>query len=97
MSLRRIVIVSRETHVTELAQQVGREIFVADDPNEALEIVETVDPNLILFDYRFSPGHIRDFHELAHKNSIDIPPIVAIGDDEHTDLSLEFKQTGAYD
>ena len=97
MSLRRIVIVSRETHVTELAQQVGQEIFVADDPNEALEIVGTVDPNLILFDYRFSPGHIRDFHELAHKNSIDIPPIVAIGDDEHTDLSLEFKQTGAYD
>lgn len=97
MSLRRIVIVSREAHVTELAQQVGQEIFVADDPTEALDIVETVDPNLILFDYRFSPGHIREFHELAHKNSIDVPPIVAIGDDEHTDLSSEFKRTGAYD
>jgi DNA-binding NtrC family response regulator len=97
MSLRRIVIVSKEAHVTQLAQQVGQEVFVADDPAEALDIVETVGPNLILFDHRFSPGHLQEFYELAHKNSIEVPPVVVVGDDEHTDLSSEFKRTGAYD
>ena len=97
MSLRRIVIVSKEAHITQLAQQVGQEVFVADDPAEALDIVETVGPNLILFDHRFSPAHLREFHEMAHKNSIDVPPVVTVGDDEHTDLTVEFKSTGAYD
>jgi len=98
MSLRRIVVISKEAQVTQLAQQVGQEIFVADDPAEALDIVETVGPNLILFDHRFSPGHIHEFHEMAYKNSTDIPPIVAVGNDENDiDLSAEFKRTGAYD
>ncbi len=98
MSLRRIVVVSKEAQVRQLAQQVGQEIFVADDPAEALDIVETVGPNLILFDHRFSPAHIHEFHDAAYKNSIDVPPIVAVGNDENDiDLSVEFKRTGAYD
>ena len=98
MSLRRIVVVSKEAQVTQLAQQVGQEIFVADDPAEALDIVKTVEPNLILFDYRFGPGHIHEFHEMADKNAIDIPPIVVVGNDENDiGLSEEFKRTGAYD
>ncbi len=98
MSLRRIVVVSKEAQVTQLAQQVGQEIFVADDPAEALDIVKTVGPNLILFDHRFSPVHIHEFHEMAHKHSIDPPPIVAVGVDESDiGLSEEFKQAGAYD
>jgi len=98
MSIRRIVVVSKEAQVTQLAQQVGQEIFVADDPAEALDIVETVGPNLILFDHRFSPGHIHEFREMAYKNSTDPPPIVAVGVDESDiGLSEEFKQAGAYD
>jgi len=98
MSLRRIVVVSKEAQVTQLAQQVGREIFVADDPAEALDIVKTVEPNLILFDRCFGPGHICEFKETSHKHSIDPPPIVAVGDDESDiGLSEEFKQAGAYD
>ena len=98
MSLRRIVVISKEAQVTQLAQQVGREIFVADDPAEALDIVKTVEPNLILFDYRFGPAHICEFKETSHKHSIDPPPIVAVGDDESdVGLSEEFKQVGAYD
>ena len=98
MSLRRIVVVSKEAQVRQLAQQVGQEIFVADDPAEALDIVETVGPNLILFDHRFSPAHIHEFLDTAYKNSIDIPPVVAVGNDEEdSDLSAEFKRTGAYD
>ena len=98
MSLRRIVVVSKEAPVKQLAQKVGQEIFVADDPAEALDIVETVGPNLILFDHRFCPSHIHEFHDMAHRNSIVIPPVVAVGNDENdVDLSAEFKRTGAYD
>ena len=98
MSIRRIVVVSKEAQVTQLAQQVGQEIFVADDPAEALDIVKTVEPNLILFDHRFGPNHIREFYEMSHKHSIDPPPIVAVGDDESDiNLSEEFKRTGACD
>jgi len=98
MSLRRIVVVSKEAQVKQLAQEVGQEIFVADDPAEALDIVETVGPNLILFDHRFGPRHIHEFHDTAYKNSIVIPPVVAVGNDENdVDLSAEFKRTGAYD
>ncbi len=98
MSLRRIVVVSKEAQVTQLAQQVGREIFVADDPAEALDIVKTVEPNLILFDHRFGPGHICEFKETSLKRSIDPPPIIAVGTDESdVNLSEEFKRTGVYD
>jgi len=98
MSLRRIVVVSREAQVKQLAQEVGQEIFVADDAAEALDIVETVSPSLILFDHRFTPAHIHEFHDVAYRNSIDVPPIVAVGNDEEdSDLSVEFKRTGAYD
>jgi two-component system response regulator HydG len=98
MSLRRIVVISKEAQVTQLAQQVGQEIFVADDLAEALDIVKTVEPNLILFDHRFGPSHICEFKDTAHKHSIDPPPIVVVGADESDlNLSEEFKRTGAYD
>ena len=98
MTLRRIVIVSKQTQLNKLAQKNCQEVFVADDPAEALDIAKTVGPNLILFDQRFSPHHIREFRDAADENSIDIPPIVAVGSDEsNIDLSEEFIQNGAYD
>jgi len=98
MSLRRIVIVSREAQLKQLAQKFGQEIFVADDLAEALDIIETVGPNLVLVDNQFSPGRINEFHEVAYKNSIDVPPVVVVGNDEiDVDLSEEFKRIGAYD
>jgi len=112
MSLRRIVVVSKEAEVQQLAQQVGQEVFVADDLAETLDIVKTVNPDLILFDHRFSPTHIREFLNTADENSVNIP-VVIVGSDENggTPLrgpqdalrrnpagsSIEFIQMGAYD
>jgi transcriptional regulator with PAS, ATPase and Fis domain len=59
--LRRIVVVSKQAELQQLAQQVGQEIFVADDLAEALDIVETVNPELTVFDDSFTPDHIREF------------------------------------
>jgi len=93
----RIVAVSRDPEVQRLAQQYGREVFGADDLTDALDIVKTVSPNLILFDHRFNPSHIREFLNKADKNIADVP-VVAVGrDDSNTGLSDEFMRMGACD
>ncbi len=96
MTLRRIVAVSREAEVQQLARQVGQEIFVADNMDEALDIVETVNPDLILFDHCYHPTGIHEFLNMADKNSINVP-VVVVGDGRDRDLSAEFIQMGAYD
>ncbi|MHC4395233.1 MAG: sigma 54-interacting transcriptional regulator [Planctomycetota bacterium] len=97
MILYRIVVVSRESQVQQLARQVGQEIFVTDDPAEALDIIETVNPDLILFDDRFGPDHIREFIDTTDNNPTDVPLIVIGNDDGDTELPAEFLQMGVYD
>ena len=96
-SLLRIVAVSRDPEVQQLAQQYSREVFGADDLTDALDIVKTVNPNLILFDHRFNPNHIREFLNKADKNSVDVPVVAVGGEDSDTKLSNEFIRMGAYD
>jgi DNA-binding NtrC family response regulator len=97
MSLRRIVVVSSRQQVQQLARQIVQEVFVADDLAEALDITGTVSPDLIFFDNRFGPDHIRQFLDTTDKNQIYVPVIV-IGDDEHqTELPAEFIRAGACD
>ncbi|HEW78709.1 MAG TPA: AAA family ATPase, partial [Phycisphaerales bacterium] len=97
MILHRIVVVSKEAEVQQLARQVGQEIFVADDLSEALDIIETVNPDLIVFDDGFGPGHTRKFLDTADKNSINVP-VVVVGDSEDgTGWSAEFMRMGAVD
>jgi len=97
MSLRRVVAVTRDTEVQQLTRQVAQEIFVADDLTEALDITETVNPDLILFDDRFSLTHIRQFLSMTHNNSIDVPVVVIGSDEDDADSAAEFVQMGAYD
>ena len=95
--LERIVTVSRNPEIQRLAQRYGREVFGADDPAEALNIVKTANPNLLLFDYRFGPGQMRRFLDTADKYLDDVP-VVAVGDDGgNTGLFDEFIEMGAYD
>jgi len=97
MSLRRIVVVSKDPEIQQLAQEYGREVFGADNLDDALDIVQTVNPDLMLFDHRFGPSHIHEFRDMADNNSIDFPIVVVGGDDNNVDLSTEFIQTGACD
>ncbi len=97
-SLNRIVTVSRDPEVQKLAQKCSREVFGADDPLDALEIIQTVNPNLILFDHRFSISNIREFIDTTDKKSIDIP-VVLVGDSNccEKEFYAEFTQLGIYD
>jgi len=94
--LGRIVAVSRDPEIQQLAQKYSREVFGADDLTDALNIVKTVNPNLILFDHRFNPSHVCEFLERADKNSVDAPVVVIGCDDSDTELSKEFIRMGAY-
>ncbi len=96
MILHKVVTVGTEREVQQLARQVGQEIFAADNLPEAVDIIETIDTDLILFDHHFSPAHIREFLDTTDKNSD--AHIVVVGRDENNpDVSEEFIQMGAYD
>jgi len=95
--IRRIVAVSRDPEIQRLAQQYGREVFGADDLADALDIVKTASPDLILFDHRFNPGDIRQFLKKADKNLVDVPVVPIGGEDSDAGLSEEFIRIGAYD
>ncbi len=94
MVLHRVVAISKETEVHQLARQVGQQIFVADDLPEALDIVETVNPDLILFDHRFSPNCVQEFLRTTNKNSD--THIIIVGSDENNIHSrAEYEVIGA--
>jgi DNA-binding NtrC family response regulator len=59
--LRRVAVVSRNPQIHELVQEIAHDVFMADDLAEAIDIVETVTPDLTVFDESHAPSHIRDF------------------------------------
>jgi len=97
MILHRVVVVSRESHVQQLARQIGQEVFVADDPAEALNIIQTIHPDLILFDVCFGTTKVREVLDTTDKNSINTPLIVISHNDSDTKLLTEFLKMGVYD
>lgn len=94
--LDRIVTVSKDSEVQHLARKYSREVFGADDLTDALDIVKTISPDLILFDDRFNPGHICEFQKKTDKNKVDAPVVVIGGDISDIDISNEFVRMGAY-
>ncbi|UCC99965.1 MAG: sigma-54-dependent Fis family transcriptional regulator [Phycisphaerales bacterium] len=97
MSSRRIVAVSIDPDVQQLAQRYGREVFGADDPLDALDVVERVYPNLVLLDDRFNRRQIHEFFRRADNHFADIPVVVVGGDGSDAESSAEFTQMGARD
>ncbi len=59
--LRRIVIIGSNSHVRAIGQEIAHEVFAADDLAEAAEIVNTVTPDMTIFDDTFTPDCIREF------------------------------------
>jgi len=97
MNLRRVVAVTRETQIQQLAGSVGQEIFVADDITEAVDIIQTVRPDLILLDHHFTQRQIHEFLETTHKKSINTPAVVVSNEEGNADLAKELKQIGIFD
>jgi len=96
MTVRRVVVVSRDPELQRLVQRIAQELFAADDGDEGLDIVRTVEPDLVVLDLNWADCH--DFISRSKKACFNIPLIV-IGTDtaDHRELSSEFARLGAYD
>lgn len=81
MILNSVITVGKGTAIQQLARQVGREIFAADDLAEAADLIKRLDPDLVLFDHRLGPDSVQQLLKTADNNS-DIR-IVVVGDDEN--------------
>lgn len=79
MSLRRIVAVSNDAEIQQMARRVTRELFVADDLNEAYDIIDTVHPDMIILDHCLDPDHVYDLLNKTDKNLADVPVLVVGG------------------
>ena len=96
MGLRRIVVASRDADIQKLARQAGQEIFVADDLLEALDIIQNVEPDLVIFDHQFTPEHIRQFFDSSNQAS-NIHVIIVGKDENDSATAAKFIQIGVHD
>jgi DNA-binding NtrC family response regulator len=87
MSLKTVVVVGRSAEMQSLAQQVSSTVFAADNLVEAVDVVERVNPDLVLFDSHFSPSQIAEFINITSETSNF--HIVAIGDGNGSAYSCE--------
>ncbi len=94
MSLTRVVAVGKASHIHELARQVGSEVYAADNIVEAIEIVQTANPELILFDHQYGRNGASEFIEQVNRSS-NAPIIILNGSEEHA--SVLAKLTGIGD
>lgn len=76
MVLRRIVLVSRNIEIQELARRFAQQVLIADDATEAVDIAATVNPDLIILDSRFGPDELLQISDWADNNSR-VPVLVA--------------------
>ncbi len=76
MNLRRVVAVSSQSEIQDFARRVGQEIFVADDMTEALDIIETVEPELVICDTCLTPGDIKELLDMSDNSPARIPVVV---------------------
>jgi DNA-binding NtrC family response regulator len=93
MVLRRVVAVSKNIEIQQLGGRIAQEVLVADDAVEAIDIVSTVNLDLILLD-----GCIQQDETLAVLKTTDnnprIPVIVIGANDNQPAWSAHFRQTG---
>ncbi len=75
--LRRIAVVSKDAQIHDLTQKIAHEAFAADDLTEALDLVETVTPDLTVVDGDFPPTLVADFLDKINHNAGQ-PPVTVV-------------------
>ncbi|MEJ2704391.1 MAG: sigma-54 dependent transcriptional regulator [Sedimentisphaerales bacterium] len=96
MSLDRVVTVTRDADVQQLAQEHAREVFGADDPSDALQMAHRINASLILYDYHWDPTGIHDFLRKADKSASGVPVVVVGGNGSSEHLTREFGKVKGY-
>ncbi len=96
MKIGKFVAVTKDRDTQHLAQRYGEEVFGADDPAEALDIIQTVEPDLILYDHRFGPNPISEIVDRSNSETAAVPVVVVGPDNNSGAFSDEFIQAGAF-
>jgi DNA-binding NtrC family response regulator len=96
MNVEKTVVVSRQADVHQLAGHLSLQVFVADDHSEAIDIIRTTSPDLVLFDYRENTQAVPEFINKGNKYLTNVS-VVIVGSENDTDnvLSDKFKKMGA--
>ena len=92
--LRRIVVIGRKSQVRDIAQEVAHEVFAADDLAEAADIVNTVTPDMTIFDDTFTPDRIREFLRTTDNDPSRRPVSVAAVAEETPFSNCEYENAG---
>lgn len=92
MMLNNVITVGKDSHLLQLAGQYGREVFSADDVNEALDIIKKTNPELIIFNNQFTAGDLKKFICTMNKKSK--PCIVYVGDEMQENCCQSFLDAG---
>lgn len=87
MSLEKALTVSKDRELQQLTSKIANKTFMADDTKEALEIIRSSQPELVLLDFCSSPIHTKEFLEKTKEVPINIPKVV-ITDRKKGDLEL---------
>ena len=94
ITFKRVIAVSKNSWIHQLARKVGKEVFVADDVVEALDIAYTINPDLVVFDSRNNPDSVARF--ITETDNIkDIAVIVAGEKNSSDSIKEEFIRAGA--
>jgi len=95
-ALHRVIVVGKQSDVQELARPFTEQMFAADDVDDIWNIINSVMPDLIVFDYAISRQAIVQFFETAKSRSIDVPVII-LGDENDYYWAKRFTEMGAHD
>ncbi|MHC5060039.1 MAG: sigma-54 interaction domain-containing protein [Planctomycetota bacterium] len=96
MSLENILVVGRDYKTQQLARPFTKQLFSADDTDDTWQMIDSVQPHLIIFGSEIGHEQLCSFLETKGKKAIDTP-VVIIGDKNNHQYADQLISLGAYD
>ncbi|MHC4721594.1 MAG: sigma-54 dependent transcriptional regulator [Planctomycetota bacterium] len=96
MSLENILVVGKDCKTQKLARPFTKQLFSADDADDTWQMIDSVQPHLILLASGIGHQQLCSFLEIKEAKSIDTP-VVIIGDKNSRQQADHLISLGAYD
>lgn len=87
----RIVAIGKDSRLQKLSRHLAEAVYMADDLVEAMELIQTVTPDLIIFDHIFGPNCVTLF--LNQNPSLIDTPVIIVNVDPVLDAA--YREAGA--
>lgn len=92
--LKRIVVVSKNSQIHAVAQELAQEVFAADDLAEAADILATVSANLVVFEGAFAPVHLQNCLTATLQDPRAVPTAIVIPASDSPFSEEQYRQAG---